>query len=184
MGSTWLVVGWLLVWLLGPYAVWTASAGQSLPSKRFQAQVQLEGWKQMSSADELELRFSAKVEMYLKKDNGSLILIRSGRTEDFGISPFFTFASEDAELVYLMKLVTGGDYIEEVKLNSKNPLLSHAKAYSYKVQDKRLGPAKILAVMVKGKDTVLIEFLAKVKDFDQDRSAFHKFLDGLKEGGQ
>ena len=170
----------VLAMVTSPSLAW-ADADKLPPSKRFKAQLPADGWKQMDTTAGLKLRTPAKVEIYLKIDNDSLILVRSGRLQDFGISPFFTFSSDDAELVYLMKLVPDGDYIDEVKLNSQNPLLEHAKAYSYKVQDKALGSATNLAVMLKGKDTVLIELLATPNNFDKDSLEFYKFLDNLKE---
>lgn len=170
----------LLALIASPYSVW-ADANEIPPSKRFKAQLPADGWKQANSTAGLELRSAAKVEIYLKKDNGSLILVRSGRNVDFGMSNFFDFASDDAEIVYLMKLISGGDYIDKVKLDSQNPLLSHAKAYSYKVQDKDLGLVTNLAVMIRGRNTVLIELLATPNNFDKDSLEFYRFLDSLKE---
>ncbi len=173
-----------LMLFVSPCLLWAAPAGKIPPSERFQMQLPGKGWKQMTTIEGLNLKNSAKIELCLKKDNGSLILVRSGRKTDFGVSGFFDFASEDAELVYLMKFVSGGDYINEVALVSKNPLLSHAKAYSYEVQHKKLGAVTDLVVIVRGKDTILIELLAGQKNFDKDKAEFFKFLDSLKEPGK
>jgi hypothetical protein len=180
MNRIWPILG-ILVLFVGFNVAGAASGSQVVSTQRFQGQVPGEGWKQLDNADELGLKTTAKVEMYLKKDNGSLILIRSGRNADFGVPGNFDFFSDDAELVYLMKFIPGGDYVTEVKLETKNPLLSHAKAYVYKVQHKRLGLVRELAVMFKGRDTVLIEFLASPDDFDKGSAGFYKFLDSLRQ---
>ncbi len=180
MKSVYCGLCWLIL-VVSPYVVWAAQAEKIPASERFQMQLPSESWKQMNTTEGLALRNSAKTGIYLKKDNGSLILVRSGKKADFGISGFFDFASDDAELVYLMKLISSGDYINELKLASKNPLLSHAKAYSFAVQDDKLGTATNLAVILRGGDIVLIELVAGTKNFDTDKDEFYKFLDNLAE---
>jgi hypothetical protein len=170
-----------LMLFVSPYIAWADPADKIPPSERFKMQLPGEGWKQMNTTAGLDIRNTAKIDIYLKKDNGSIILVRSGRNIDFGISSLFDFASDDAELVYLMKLIAGGDYIEKVALASENPLLSKAKAYSYKVQHEQLRTATTLAVMITGEDTVLIELLADQKNFDKDKTEFYLFLDKLTE---
>jgi serine/threonine protein kinase len=154
---------------------------QTVITKRFQVELPDKTWQLQDNLDELKLQATTRTEMYLKKTNGSLVLIRSGLKEDFGVSPYFDFSSDDSEIVYLMKFVSGGDYDQEIKLKSENKLLSHAKAYLFKVDRPIWGPAKDLAVMLTGQDTILIEFLASPNNFDHDLAQFYKILDKLQE---
>ncbi len=165
-----------------PALLFAADAGNIPVSKRFKAQLPGKDWRHIHTTADLKLRSKAKVELYYKKKNGSFIIVRSGRSGSHGLSSFFSdLSADDAEMIYLIKLLPKGDFIDEVALTNQTKLLSHAKAYAFKVEDTKLGSFTNIVVFVRGGDIVLIELLAKPDNYEQDKIDFFNFLKTLKE---
>lgn len=124
--------------------------------------------------------FPRLVNIYLKKDSGSLILVRTGRRAEFGIPSDYELT--DGQLIYLTKLITKGDIIEHKEFKSENPLLERVeKIFRFQVEHPQLGTGQITAVMVHRGELLLIEFFAPKTLVEKDEPDFLKFLESLKE---
>ena len=138
------------------------------------------GWRFADNSRDLKLFNPGLVNIYLKKDTGAIILVRSGREVDFGSSPSYDLTR--AQLVYLIKMLPGGDFIGRQDFESKNPLLQRAKSIiRFKVRHPRLGPGQITAVLVKRGDLLLAELFAPQDSIARDEAEFFTFLDSLRE---
>ncbi len=121
------------------------------------------------------------VQFYLKKNNGTLILVRVGpNTPAYGVPIHMNLLGD--EFCFLVKAGgMKGDLIRKVELKLTNPYFDHAKAYLYNVHYPGLGKSLNLVVLLKGKEVLVVDFLAPVKLFDKEAAEFYKFLEGFRD---
>ncbi len=137
-------------------------------------------WEMMDNSRELNLFAPRLVNIYLKKDTGSIFLVRSGRKSEFGIPPDYDLTT--GQLIYLTKLVPHGDFMEGGEYKSENPLLERVrKVFKFQVNHPKLGIGQITAVAVYRGELLLVEQFTPKAALSTDESEFYLLLESLRE---
>jgi hypothetical protein len=147
---------------------------------KFTAKLPSPRWQRMANSRELKLYNPKLVNLYFKKNSGSVILVRSGRRIEFGVPPDYDLTN--GQLIYLVKFLPKGDFIGREEFESSNPLLERAKnLVKFKVKHPQLGPGQITATVIHRGELLLIEFFAPQAALAADEPEFYLFLDSLQE---
>ena len=147
---------------------------------KFTAKLPSPRWQRMGNSRALKLYNPKLVNLYLKKNSGSVILVRSGRRIEFGVPPDYDLTN--GQLIYLLKFLPKGDFIGRKEFESGNPLLERVKnLVKFTVKHPQLGPGQITAALVKRGEFLLIEFFAPQAALAADEPEFYLFLDSLQE---
>ncbi|MBI5788294.1 MAG: hypothetical protein HZA78_05510 [Candidatus Schekmanbacteria bacterium] len=166
----------------------TGCLGKNIPTDEYQiiypqkyfADPPTQHWQRMESSRDLSLFSPQLVNIYFKKDTGSIILLRAGRKPEYGVPPEYDLTR--AEMVYLIKFIPHGsfDRAEESKLENK--LWEKAeKIFRYHIEDHKFGAGKMLGVITQRREILLGEFFTPATAPAEDEAEFYQFLNSLQE---
>jgi len=151
---------------------------------KFEALIPGTAWQSVASPQEFGPDMQKLIKICLKKNNGSLITVRMGEKEQFGMPESESYFSlEEPEMAWLVKLIPKGDYQGEVKLQISNTYLSHTQAFSFLVTHKSQIYTDMVMVPknLTDKGIMVIDLLTSQANYEQDKADFFTFLESLKD---
>lgn len=148
---------------------------------KYEAALPNEHWSYIDNSRDLNVYAPQLIDIYMKKDSGSIILVRTGRRIDFGVPAEYELTKP--EMIYLIKLIPNkGSFIGPEDYKNPDPLFEKIdKLYRYDIDDSKFGPGQILSTITSRGELLLVEFFAPQASLKADEPDFFKFLESLKE---